>query len=257
MFNEERQEQILALMEEKSKVSVKELSTLFNVSEVTVRKDLNDLCDAGLAVRTHGGAMKRRTTRFEIGQEQKMMEADTEKRAIAAYACREICDGETVMLYGGSTMQALAELIKTKSWKDLTVVTNALNIANTLADTEGISLLFVGGIMRKKLLTCVGPLAEAMMGELVLDRIFFSVNCVSLEYGLTASDILEGSIVRTVLEAGIRKYLLVHSDKFESNSVYRICSVDDVHLIITDDGLDDEIARRYENRKCQLVRVKM
>lgn len=257
MFNEERQEKILEVMNQKNKVTVKELSSMFGVSDVTVRKDLNDLCGAGLAVRTHGGAMKRTSTRFELNQEEKAREAYKEKEAIAGYAFREICDGETIMLYGGSTVQELARKIKTVAWKDLTVVTNALNIANELADAEGVSLLFVGGTMRKRILTCVGPMAEEALNQLVVDRSFVSVNCVSLEYGLTAANITEGCTVRSMLQAGLRKYLLVHSGKFENNSIYRICGVDDVQVIITDDQLDPELAERYEERKCQLVRVKV
>ena len=257
MFNEERQQKILEVMDRQEKVTVKELSDMFGVSNVTVRKDLNDLCSAGLAVRTHGGAMKRGKTRFELNQEEKAKEAHKEKEAIADYAYREICDGETIMLYGGSTVQELARKIKTASWKDLTVVTNALNIANELADVEGVSLLFVGGTLRKKILTCVGPMAEEALSQLVVDRTFVSVNCVSLEYGLTAANITEGRTVRTMLKAGLKKYLLVHSEKFEKNSIYRICSVDDVNVIITDDQLKVDIIDRYMERKCQLVRVRM
>ena len=257
MFNQERKNEILELMNQQNKVTVGELSSLFGVSDVTVRKDLNDLCDAGLAVRTHGGAMKRINTRFELNQEQKMLVADKEKQAIAEYACREISDGETIMLYGGSTVQELAKKIKQVPWQDLTVVTNALNIANELADVDGITLLFIGGILRKRILTCIGPLAEEELSQLVVDRVFVSVNFISLEYGLTAANITEGSFVRSMLKAGLRKYLLAHSEKFDGNSIYRICGVDDIHVIITDDKLDTDIAEKFNNRKCELVRVKV
>lgn len=257
MFNEERHEKILEVMNQRNKVTVKELSGMFGVSDVTVRKDLNDLCNAGLAVRTHGGAMRRNSTRFELNQDEKALEAYKEKEAIADYAYREICDGETIMLYGGSTVQELAKKIKTVVWKDLTVVTNALNIANELADAEGVSLIFVGGTMRKRILTCVGPMAEEALNQLVVDRAFVSVNCVSLEYGLTAANVAEGCMVRNMLKAGLRKYLLVHSEKFGNNSIYRVCSVDDVQVIITDDELDSEMADQFQERKCQLIRVKV
>ena len=148
MFNEERKNKILELLELNSKVTVGELGSLFGVSEVTIRKDLNDLCDSGLAVRTHGGAMARMRTRYEPSQAEKVQEAYPQKRAIAERAAQEIKDGETVMLYGGSTTQELARRLKEKSWNDLTVITNALNIANELADAEGINLIIIGGILR-------------------------------------------------------------------------------------------------------------
>ena len=257
MFNEERQEKILEVMERKNKVTVKELSSLFGVSSVTIRKDLNDLCDQGLAVRTHGGAMKRTGTRFEKNQDEKQQEAYQEKQAIAEYIYKDICDGETIMLYGGSTIQELAKKIKTVSWKDLTVVTNALNIANELADVEGISLIFVGGSMRKRILTCVGPIAEETMNQMVVDRVFVSVNGVSLKYGLTAANVSEGYAVRCMLKAGLKTYLLAHSKKFENNSIYRVCDVNDVQMIITDEGLDNQTAEKFMEKKCQLVRVKL
>ena len=111
--------------------------------------------------------------------------------------------------------------------------------------------------MRKRILTCVGPMAEEALNQLVVDRAFVSVNCVSLEYGLTAANITEGCTVRSMLQAGLRKYLLVHSEKFENNSIYRVCGVDDVQVIVTDDQLDPELADRFKERKCQLVRVKV
>lgn len=255
MFNEERKNKIMALLEQEDKVTVGDLSARFDVSDVTIRKDLRELCDVGLAVRTHGGAMKRNQTRFELNQEQKAQEAHAEKQAIAAYAVEEIRDGETIMLYGGSTTQALARCIKQGKWMDLTVVTNALNIANELADVDGLGLILIGGMMRKRMLTCIGPLTEDTLKQLVVDRVFVSVNCVSLEYGLTASSIEEGRCVRSMLDSGLRKYLLSHSGKFGGNAVYRVCGLEDVHVVITDSDLPHELADGVRKKKCELIQV--
>ena len=128
---------------------------------------------------------------------------------------------------------------------------------NELADVEGITIQVIGGVLRKRILTCVGPMAEETLGQLVVDKVFISVNCISPEYGLTASNITEGSLVRCMLKAGLRRYLLMNSQKFGGNSIYRICSVDDVHVIVTDDGLDAKMADRFRDRKCRLVKVKV
>lgn len=257
MFNSERKQKILETIETKQNVTVKELCIIYGVSDATIRKDLNDLCGQGLALRTHGGAMKRNTTRFEQTHEQKVLEAYREKQAIASYVYREICDGETIMLFGGSTVQEMARKLRTVSWTDLTVVTNALSIANELADVEGITIQFIGGTLRKRILNCIGPMSEAALKNLVVDRVFVSVNCVSLKYGLTASNITEGNLVRCMLDVGLRKYLLAHSKKFGGNSFYRVCDLDDIYVVVTDEGLDPDIEEGFAGKKCHLVKVKV
>lgn len=255
MFTLERQNKILEMLNTRERMTIQELSDVFGVSVVTIRKDINELCEAGLAIRMHGGVMKSSAVLVEFAQEEKIKKSPAEKQAIARLAIREIHDGETIMLYGGTTLQALAEEISRHEWSDLTVITNAINIASILKDTDGIQIDLIGGKLRKRLLTCIGPMAEYHIKQLVADKVFVSANCISEEYGLMASTVLEGTIVQCMLQSGLKKYALMDSQKFEQYSTFRICNIDELHVLITDSNLSPDLFEKYRLRGCHIMQA--
>lgn len=246
MFIEERKEKILNFVERNTSVTVRELCDIFQVSEVTIRKDLKELGNEGLLIRTHGGAVKLKETAFEQNQTDKGKERIQEKHRIAKLAYQEIHDSETIILDAGTTTQELAKIIK-KGEKKLTVITNALNIANELLESSNVEVIVAGGYLRKNILSCVGAFTEDIFGNLIADRVFLGINNISVEYGLTTPNMQECKVKQTMLQAARKKYLLVDSSKFKTNSLYRICWFKDFNMIITDDGIDKSYAARiYE-----------
>ncbi len=243
-----RKEQILALLEEKNMVLVEELCQRFDVSKVTIRKDLNELGNQGLLVRTHGGAGKVKETAFERSQEAKEKERIAEKRAIARRAYEELHNNETMILDAGTTTQELAKLICSGSKKNLTVITNAFNIAEELIGCEKSELIFTGGYVRSHILSCVGMYGEDMLKNVCVDRTFLGCNNLSVEHGLTTPNMQECRMKQYMLAAAKKCYVLEDSTKFRTNSLYCVCQVKDLHLIITDDGIGDIYKEKIKER---------
>lgn len=254
MFIEERKEKILNFVEKHSSVTVKELCDLFHVSEVTIRKDLKELGNEGLLIRTHGGAVKLKETTYEQNQTDKGKERIYEKRKIAQRAYQEINDLETIILDAGTTTQELAKIIRQED-KKLTVVTNALNIANELIECKNVEVILIGGYLRKNILSCVGGFTEELFGKLIADKVFLGINNISIEYGLTTPNMQECKVKQSMLQAARRKYLLVDSSKFKTNSLYRICGFKDLNMIITDDTIDKSYISKISERDGNVVTV--
>lgn len=248
MFIEERKEKILRFVEEKNSVTVDELCELFSVSEVTIRKDLNDLSNAGLLIRTHGGAVKVKETAFEQSQESKEKERIAEKRAIARRAYEEIRDNETMILDAGTTTQELAKRIRAGSKRNLTVITNAFNVARELIGCDKTEIIFVGGSVRSNILSCVGMFGEDMIKNMCVDRAFLGTNNLSVEHGLTTPNMQECRMKQCMMSAGRKNYVLADSSKFRTNSLYCVCKLKDLHLIITDDGVGESYKAKINER---------
>lgn len=255
MFIEERKEKILYFIEEKNSVTVDELCALFGVSEVTIRKDLNELSNSGLLIRTHGGAVKVKETAFEESQESKAKERIAEKRAIAKRAYEEIKDKETMILDAGTTTQELAKLIRTGTKTNLTIITNAFNIASELIGCDKVELIFVGGSVRNHILSCVGMYGEDMLSSMCVDRTFLGSNNLSVENGLTTPNMQECRMKQCMLNAARKKYVLADSSKFRTNSLYGICKFKDLNLIITDNGIGESYKLKISERGGNVVTV--
>lgn len=255
MFIEERKEQILAFIEANNSATVEELCELYRVSEVTIRKDLKDLSNAGLVVRTHGGAVKVKETAFEQSQETKEKERLSEKRAIAERAYQEIRDNETMILDAGTTTQELAKLIRVGTKNNLTIITNAFNIAGELIGAEKVELIFCGGYVRSHILSCVGMYGEDMLSSLCVDRTFLGSNNLSAEQGITTPNMQECRMKQYMLNAARKKYVLADSSKFKANSLYCIAKLKDINLIITDDGISQSYIEKIRERGGQIETV--
>lgn len=239
-----REKSILDCVEKKNTVTVEELCNMFGVSAVTIRKDLNRLSESGLLMRTHGGAIRLKDTAFEQTQELKAKEKLEEKREIAKYAYSEIQDNETIIIDAGTTTQELAKLIRMGNKRKLTVATNAFNIVEELISCDKTELLFIGGHVRPQILSCVGMYGEDVLNSLCVDRVFLGCNSLSAEQGLTTPNILECRMKQCMLGAAKKKYVLIDSGKIRTNSIYKVCKIKDLDLIITDAG----IGRSYMER---------
>lgn len=255
LFIKERKEKILQFIEEKNMATVEELCDLFQVSEVTIRKDLNDLNNLGLLIRTHGGAVKVKETAFEQSQETKEKERINEKKAIARRAYEDIRDNESLILDAGTTTQELARLICSGNRKNLTVITNAFNIAMELVECDNVELVFTGGNVRSHILSCVGMFGEDMLKSICVDRVFLGSNNLSVEQGLTTPNMQECRMKQCMLNAAKKRYVLVDSGKLRKNSLYCICKVKDLNYIITDEGIGESYKAKIIERGGWMITV--
>jgi DeoR family transcriptional regulator of aga operon len=253
LMAEERRQQILAILHSEGRVLVGNLSKVFRVSEITIRKDLDALSDRGLIQRSHGGGLPPTSAALSdpsLHEKQKLNIA--EKDRIAAAAIKLVREGWCVMLDSGTTTAAIAQGLK--KFSSLTVITNAINIAAELANTN-FEIIVTGGTLRKNSYSMVGPIAEDLLKEMHADILFLGVDGFDLEVGLTTPNLLEARVNRAMVSSSHRVVAVCDSTKFSRRSMSRILPISQVHHVITDKGLPDSIAQALRAHGIELTLV--
>ena len=232
MLAEERRRKILDLMEHQGHVVVKDLARRFSTSLITIRKDLEHLHLQGRVERAHGGALPIDAAALRdpaLREKERLHRA--EKLRIAAAATRLIEPGQVIILDSGTTTTAVARAAK--HYRDLTVITNAVNIAAELAGTE-IEVILTGGALRRNSFSLVGPLAEDSLKHVTADLLFLAVDGFDLSYGLTTPNLLEARVNRVMMENAKTTVVVCDSSKFGKRSLSFIAPPSAVHCTITD-----------------------
>jgi len=243
-YSEERKRKIIQMLEEFEKVSVHELSKKFNVSEVTIRRDLDDLNSKNTIIRTHGGALSLSEQESEIPVKKRVLINLNEKKSIAKAAVNLVKDGDTILLGGGSTVYQLVKLFK--NFKDLKVVTNAIDIALELSAFKDIEILIIGGTLRNKTLSTIGSIAIRNLEGIHVNKLLLSCDGIDIDKGITSQSTLDVEFLSTILELSNFKYLLVDSSKFGKIFLKKITSIPILNKIITDKRIDPAIVRKIE-----------
>jgi DeoR family fructose operon transcriptional repressor len=256
LFPIERKQKIMDLLERSPAVKVNELSQLLQVSEVTIRRDLQELEEVGMLKRTHGGAINISTASFEPTIQEKEDKCQEEKGAISNVALDLIADDDTILLDSGSTTLQVAKLLRTKRKKQLTVITNALNIAWELASTDNIDLILTGGQVRHKTLSSVGPITEQTLSKIYVDKVLLATNGIDIEYGLTTPNMYEAQIKQKMIKAAREVIILADHSKFGRIALGSICPLSDVDYIITDIGAPQEYIKQLEDLGIQVIVAK-
>lgn len=242
----ERRDYARKRLREKGHVSVSDLSEDLGVSEVTIRKDLRYLEDHNLLLRTHGGAILPDHFVHDHPFEEKSQRRAEEKKRIGKAAATLVEAGSTLILDAGTTTAQVARYLRNK--KDLRVVTNAVNVAMELLGLPEIEVLVLGGMVRPTSASVVGPYAEQMIREQACQRLFLAVDGFDLDYGLTTTNPLEAHVNQLMIDAVEEVVVVTDSTKFGRRGLSRICGMDAINRVITDDEAPEEITRRLEAR---------
>jgi len=253
MLNLERHTKILELIDERGKVEVSELSRLFSISEVTIRNDLKDLHKRGLVRRAHGGAVRIETVNVDASLQVKAALHADEKQRIGAAAAALIKDGESVILDSGTTTQYIAKLIKDR--KDLTVITNGINVAMELLGARDVRLVILGGMVRQNSYSAVGHFAEDMLRQLSADKLFLAVDAFDLDFGLSTPNPEESKVNQQMVQIATETILVADSSKFGKRSLSRIVPLSAVDKVITDNALTADIQAELRSSGIDLVLV--
>ena len=235
VLNEERRRAILDLLARQGRVLVTELSSHFDTSQVTIRKDLEILHAQRQVHRTHGGALPARENTPEdptLREKEKLHRQ--EKLRIAERAAARVKEGQVVILDSGTTTTAIARALR--SFQRLTIVTNAVNIAAELAGTA-IEVILTGGTLRKNSFSLVGPIAEDTLRRLSADLLFLGVDGFDVHYGLSTPNLLEAKVNRVMVEVAKRTVVVCDSSKFGRRSLSLIVSPSALQEVITDRGV--------------------
>ncbi len=253
MLVDERQQHILSMIQTHGRVLVGELSRTLNISQITIRKDLDHLHSQGLIQRSHGGALRLQSGALvDPTLQVKQKQHSPEKQRIAAAAAKMVQEGQCVMLDSGTTTTAVAQALK--QFNRLTVITNAVNIATDLTGTD-FDVILIGGTLRKNSFSLVGPLAEDVLEEMHADILFLGVDGLDLEIGLTTPNFLESRVNRAMVAASGRVVAVCDSSKFNRRSLSRIVPLSAIHCVITDKDLPETIAAELRTQNIEVILV--
>lgn len=235
MLAEERRNQLLELVRQRGFASPPELARALDVSESTIRRDLDALESGGLARRTHGGVFYT-GSRPKLPHFEERQPAQWEKKqAIAQRASQLIADGDTVLLDGGTTTYEVARLLV---GRPLQVVTNSLPVANLFASRNEIDLVLIGGYLYPRTGVTLGPHANDMLANLKVRRAVLSVGGAT-EEGFFNNNLLLVEAERAMLRAAEEVIVVADSTKFGHGSLAHLCELSRVHRLVADSELSD------------------
>jgi DeoR family transcriptional regulator, aga operon transcriptional repressor len=253
MLSEERRRKIVELVQRDGRVFVTDLARRFRTSLITIRKDLESLHQEGRLHRAHGGALPvDGAAQRDPSLHEKERLHRKEKLRIAQAAARLVQAGQVIILDSGTTTTAVARAVK--NTPNLTVVTNAVNIAAELAGTD-VEVLLTGGTLRKNSFSLVGPLAEDSLRKITADLLFLAVDGFDVDYGLTTPNLLEAKVNRVMMESAKATVVVCDSSKFGRRSLSLIASTRAVHHAITDKGISPKDLRALRKAGVKVITV--
>ncbi|HWQ04062.1 MAG TPA: DeoR/GlpR family DNA-binding transcription regulator [Longilinea sp.] len=249
----ERQTQILDLLARQGSLSVSDIVDQFSISEATARRDLETLAGEGKLQRVHGGAVSLRKAPPEPPILQRENWQDDEKKRIGRAAADLIGDGETVFLGSGTTVLEVARNLKKR--KDLTVITNSLPVMTTLSSLPEITVIALGGLLRKSELSFIGHITEQSILDLRADKVIIGIHAISLEHGLTNDYLPETMTDRAILQMGQKVLIVADHTKFGSVSTVHVAAVEKIHTIITDTHVPMEFVESLRAKNVEVIVV--
>lgn len=251
MNEAERINQIMNILYQEESVTAERLEKLFNVSPVTIRRDLQKLYEKGLIVRFRGGAMLANST---FGHEPTLHEREPEnlqkKHLIGRAAADLVADGEVLALDVGSTTMELAKALRSRS--NITVFTASLPIANILLNTN-VKVFLVGGMLQHKENCIGGPIARNVIRQYHFDKFFLGAAGISENSGITDFGMDEVETKKAYIERSREVIALADSTKFGKVSFITICKFSDVKHIITDSGIDPQMQNSLKKRGIDII----
>ncbi|MFI9645681.1 DeoR/GlpR family DNA-binding transcription regulator [Streptomyces sp. NPDC052040] len=259
MSRDARWQALLELLVARGRLDVEEAATELGVSAATIRRDFDQLAEQQMLVRTRGGAVVHGVS-YELPLRYKTARRVSEKQRIAEAVAGLIAHGEAVGLTGGTTTTEVARALAVRGdlatgSPALTVVTNALNIANELAVRPQFKIVVTGGVARPQSYELIGPLADGVLGGISLDVAVLGVVALDVTHGAAAHDEAEAAINRLLCERAERVVVAADSSKLGQRAFARICGVESVDTLVTDVAVTAEAVRRFEEAGVRVIAV--
>lgn len=222
----------------------------------TLRRDLIELEEEGVVIRTHGGARLADQFEVEVAFEQREAHALLAKRAIGDLAYDMLHPGSSIFLDSGTTVLQLARRIRVNPLP-LNVFTNCLPAAQMLIDVTGVKVTLLGGQLRKENSSVVGPLAEEMLDRLWFKQLFLGAGAIADDGFLSSIDENEARLNSVMLSRAERRVLLADASKFGQRLTYKVAPLSDMHAVVTDDALIPDWAERIQAAGAELHRAEL
>ena len=247
----ERRREILARLNANGKVIVTELAKEFDVTEETIRRDLDRLDKEGLASKTYGGAVTKRNAALDLPYNVREIANVEEKKMISEKVSELISDGDRLMLDSSSTALYIVKKLKDK--KGLTIITNSVKILIELADKNDWTVLSTGGVLKNGAMSLNGSSAEKMIGSYYVDAEICSCKGLDTELGITDSNEKDTLIKQAMFASAEKKILALDSEKFDKKSFVKVCSVNKIDIIVTDRAPSEKWIRFCEEADVDLI----
>ncbi len=232
MLAVERRNLILEKLQDEKKVVVSELSTLFDVSEETIRRDLDRLDKDGLATKSYGGAILNENVGLDMPFNVRKKRNMKGKQVIAELVEGLIQEGEHIIVDPSTTAVAIVKALKSR--RRLTVVTNSIEVLVELSDVSGWDIISTGGTLRENYLALVGPKAMDVISSFNAEKVILSCKGLDMEKGITDANEMFSQVKQTMLKAAKQRILAVDSTKFDKVGFSQICKLSAIDMVVTD-----------------------
>lgn len=251
MLANQRRDKILELLKEDGSAKVVDLARLFKVTEVTIRQDLDKLEKDGLVIKEHGGAylknVEDQVRTFSLANQENL----AKKEQIAIKCLEFIESGDTIILDSGSTTTEIAR--KLLGYKNLTVITNALNIALILGAEPGIEVMMTGGEFKPPTLSLTGQKAADFFKGLNVQKLFLATAGISLKSGLTYPSISDLVVKKAMIDAADTTYLVADSTKIGKSALASLGALSLIDFIITDADIEEKHKQVFHDNEIELI----
>ncbi|MEV4391876.1 DeoR/GlpR family DNA-binding transcription regulator [Nonomuraea sp. NPDC049607] len=256
MSRYDRWNAILELLAQEGRLSVEEAAEALDVSTATIRRDLDQLAQQQMLMRTRGGAVTQSVS-YDLPLRYKTARHADEKHRIAAAAAGLVTPGAVVGLNGGTTTSELARTLATLSTLEsgFTIVTNALNIAAELTVRQHVKIVVTGGVARQQSYELIGPLASGVLEQVTLDVAFLGVDAIDVDLGASAHHEGEASVNNLLISRAAQVVVVADSSKVGRRAFSRICPIERIDTLVTDARLSDELTGRLTDAGVKVVRA--
>jgi DeoR/GlpR family transcriptional regulator of sugar metabolism len=241
-----RRREILKIVSQDSKISVNKLAEKCNVSTVTIRQDLDFLENEGFLKRIHGGVISLDSDdisrRLTINYESKLR--------IAKKASIFVNSGETILIEGGSTNTVLAKEVTKK--EGITIITPNIFIARECRKSNN-NVILLGGIYQKESESLIGSLTKRCIDNVNYRKAFFGIDGFTIETGFTSKDMMRAEIATYIAQKSEEVFILTDSSKFGKSELTKLFDGDDIHYLITDEGIPQEVRIYLEKKDVKVI----
>lgn len=251
MLPNQRREKILDLLKEDGFAKVIDLARLFKVTEVTIRQDLEKLESEDLIIKEHGGASIKNVA-DQVRSFSLIRQENLELKSAIAQKCLEFIEnGDTIILDSGSTTTEIAKNLR--GFKNLTVITNALNIAILLGTEQDIEVIMTGGEFKPPTLSLTGQKAADFFKGLNVQKLFLATAGISLKSGLTYPSISDLVVKKAMIDAAETTYLVADSTKIGKSALASLGALSLIDYIITDNGIEEKHKEVFRDNEIEVI----
>lgn len=244
-----RRSKILEILDDLNKVNVSDLSNELGVSEVTIRNDLDKLEQSKLLVRAHGGAFRTSNVSLAVS-EKKSINRDL-KRLIGKKAVSLIQENDSIILDSGTTTFEISNNLG--NFKEITVISNALDIVNNLAQFDNLKVYMPGGHLKEFSMSLVGPMAERNLKQLYCNKLFLGVDGIRSNVGFFTHHMEEAYLNQIMIEIAEEVIVVADSTKFKKTGLAFIQNFEHIDMVITDEGIENQYIEMLKKNNVEVI----